>query len=184
MIEEVPLADGIILRPAAEQDVEALVRAYDRNRDHLKRWEPRRPDEFFTEAGQAKRLKGLLEDQAQGRAMAWVLADGEEIVGRATLSGIVRGPWLSSDLGYWVDGGYVGRGLATGAVREVCRMADEELGLHRIAASTLLDNAASQQVLVKTGFEPYGTAERYLEIDGRWQTCRLFQRILNDRPAF
>ncbi|MET7337046.1 GNAT family N-acetyltransferase [Nonomuraea sp. NPDC005650] len=184
MIEEVPLADGVILRPAAEQDAEALQRSYDRNREHLKQWEPRRPAEFFTLEGQAKRLMDVLEQQAQGRAMPWVLADGDEIVGRATLSGIVRGPWLSADLGYWVDGDYVGRGLATGAVREVCRLADEELRLHRIAASTLLDNAASQNVLVKTGFEPYGTADRYLEIDGRWQDCRLFQRILNDRPAF
>ncbi|KAB8188645.1 GNAT family N-acetyltransferase [Nonomuraea phyllanthi] len=184
MIEEAPLSDGVVLRPAAEQDAEALLQAYLRNRDHLRRWEPRRPEEFFTLQGQALRLKDLLEQRAQGRAMPWLLVEGEKVVGRMTLTGIVRGPWLSADLGYWVDGDYTGRGLATGAVREVCRIADQVLKLHRIAAGTLIDNAASQNVLLKTGFEPYGTAERYLEIDGRWQDHRLFQRILNDRPAF
>ncbi|NJP95544.1 GNAT family N-acetyltransferase [Nonomuraea sp. FMUSA5-5] len=184
MIEPIPLAGDVVLRLVTEQDAEALLAAYVRNRDHLRRWEPRRPDEFFTLAGQAERLKSLLELQARGQAAAWVLADGDLVVGRMTLSNIVRGPWLNADLGYWIDAGYVGRGLATTAVREVCRIADQELGLHRLAASTLLDNEASQSVLRKCGFEQFGEAPRYLEIDGRWQDHRLFQLILNDRPAF
>ncbi|MEV0385991.1 GNAT family N-acetyltransferase [Nonomuraea sp. NPDC050643] len=183
MIEAVTLAGDVVLRPVTERDTEALVDAYIRNRDHLRRWEPSRPAEFFTHAGQAERLKSLLEQQARGGAVAWVLADGERVVGRMTLSTIVRGPFLSADLGYWLDAGYTGRGLATQGVRAVCRMADQELGLHRIAASTLLDNVASQTVLRKAGFEPYGLAPRYLAIDGKWQDHRLFQRILHERPA-
>ncbi|TMR90188.1 GNAT family N-acetyltransferase [Nonomuraea basaltis] len=183
MIEPVPLTDGVILRPATKQDAEALLRAYTRNRDHLRRWEPRRSKEFYTLAGQAHRLKDLLEQRAAGRAMPWVLADGDEIVGRMTVNTIVRGPFLSADLGYWTDAEYTGRGLTTRAVMEVCRMADQDLGLHRIAAATLLDNVASQGVLRKAGFETVGMSPRYLEIDGKWQDHRLFQRILNDRPA-
>ncbi|MFC5835789.1 GNAT family N-acetyltransferase [Nonomuraea insulae] len=184
MIEEVTLADDVVLRPVTEQDAEALVAACVRNREHLKRWEPRRAEEYYTLPGQAERLKSLLDQQARGQAVAWAMADGEQIMGRMTLNNIVRGPWLSADLGYWMDYGYTGRGLATRAVLEVLRMADQELGLHRIAAGTLVDNVASQSVLRKTGFEQYGTPPRYLEIDGRWQDHHLFQRILNDRPAF
>ncbi|TDD21912.1 GNAT family N-acetyltransferase [Nonomuraea diastatica] len=183
MIAEVPLTDGVVLRPAAERDAEALLHAYVRNSEHLRRWEPRRPAEFFTLPGQVYRLKDLLAQQAQGRAMPWLLVHGNRVVGRMTLNTIVRGPWLSADLGYWIDAGYAGRGLTTRAVLAVCRMADQDLGLHRIAAGTLVDNVASQSVLRKAGFELYGTAPRYLEIDGCWQDHRLFQRILNDRPA-
>lgn len=178
------LIDDVVLRLATKQDAEAMLRAYVRNRDHLRPWEPRRPEEFFTLRGQARRLEDVLEQQAAGRTVPWVLADGDEIVGRMTLNTIVRGPWLSADLGYWIDARYTGRGLASRAVVEVCRMADQDLDLHRIAAATVLDNAASQRVLLKCGFEPYGLAPRYLEIDGKWQDHRLFQRILNDRPAF
>ncbi|WP_327587618.1 GNAT family N-acetyltransferase [Nonomuraea sp. NBC_00507] len=184
MIEAVSLIDDVVLRLATKQDAEAMLRAYVRNRDHLRPWEPRRPEEFFTLRGQARRLEDVLEQQAAGRTVPWVLADGDEIVGRMTLNTIVRGPWLSADLGYWIDARYTGRGLASRAVVEVCRMADQDLDLHRIAAATVLDNAASQRVLLKCGFEPYGLAPRYLEIDGKWQDHRLFQRILNDRPAF
>ncbi|WP_187414962.1 GNAT family N-acetyltransferase [Nonomuraea sp. PA05] len=184
MIEPVSLTDDVVLRLATEQDPEALHVAYVRNRDHLTPWEPRRPEEFFTVEGQATRLKGLLEQQAGGQAAAWVLADGDRVVGRMTLADIVRGPFLNAHLGYWIDFGYLGRGLATKAVREVCRIADEELGLHRVAAATLVHNEASQSVLRKCGFELFGTAPRYLEIDGRWQDHRQYQLILNDRPAY
>ncbi|GAA2822449.1 ribosomal protein S5-alanine N-acetyltransferase [Nonomuraea rubra] len=184
VIEPVQLDDHVVLRLVTEHDAEALQAAYVRNRDHLARWEPRRPDEFFTVEGQATRLKALLEQQARGQAVAWVLADGDRVVGRMTLNDIVRGPFLNAHLGYWIDAEYLGRGLATKAVREVCRIADQELGLHRVAAATLLGNEASQSVLRKCGFELFGTAPRYLEIDGRWQDHRQYQLILNDRPAF
>jgi [ribosomal protein S5]-alanine N-acetyltransferase len=183
VIEAVSLTDDVVLRPATQRDAAALLRAYTRNRDHLKRWEPRRREEFYTLAGQEHRLKDVLEQMRAGRALPWVLSDGKEIVGRVTLNSIVRGPFLSADVGYWIDVGHGGRGLTTKAVLEVCRMADQDLGLHRLAASTLLDNVASQHVLLKAGFEPIGVAPRYLEIDGKWQDQRLFQRILNDRPA-
>jgi ribosomal-protein-alanine N-acetyltransferase len=184
VIKETSLTDGVVLRPVAEQDAEALAQAYVRNRDHLRRWEPRRPADFFTAAGQAERLKDLAEQTAQGRVLPWVLADGDLVVGRLTLNNIVRGPSLSARVGYWLDAGYTGRGLATTAVLAVCRIADEDLRLHRLAAGTLLDNEASQAVLTRAGFEPYGIAPRYLEIDGRWQDHRMFQRLLNERPAF
>ena len=45
-----------------------------------------------------------------------------------------------------------------------------------------MHNTASQRVLERTGFAYYGTAERFLFIDGRWQDHRLYQRILHDDP--
>jgi ribosomal-protein-alanine N-acetyltransferase len=184
VIEPVTLPGGVVLRPLTEHDAPALTEAYVRNREHLRPWEPRRPESFYTLTIQAQMLEAMLAKQAAGQATAWVLADGDLIVGRMTLNDTVRGPFLSTNLGYWIDAGHTGRGLATAAVREVCRMADEELRLHRVAAGTLVHNVASQNVLRKAGFELYGTAPRYLEIDGRWQDHRLFQLILNDRPAF
>jgi ribosomal-protein-alanine N-acetyltransferase len=67
-------------------------------------------------------------------------------------------------------------------VRALSEVAARELGLHRFEAATLLDNTASQRVLVKSGFEPIGVAPRYLEINGEWRDHRIFQRILHDDP--
>ncbi|GGO60505.1 GNAT family N-acetyltransferase [Nonomuraea cavernae] len=177
-----PLADGVVLRPVAADDAEALAEAYTRNREHLRHWDPDRPDEFFTPEGQAARVKDQLEQRSTGRLVPYVLADGDTVVGCLNLNDIVLGPFRNAHLGYWVDARYNGRGLATAATLVACRVADERLRLHRIQAGTLLDNAASQRVLVKAGFEPIGVAPRYLHIDGAWQDHRLFQRILNERP--
>ncbi|MGW7366571.1 GNAT family N-acetyltransferase [Streptomyces sp. NPDC054841] len=156
----------------------ALAEAFARNREYMRPWEPRRAESFYTATAQAARL-------ADPRAYRWHLFDGDRgdrIVGEATLSGVALGPFRSAHLGYWVDGEYTGRGLATRLAEEVCRAAREELGLHRVEAATLLGNAASQRVLAKARFEVIGIAARYLHIDGEWRDHRLFQRILHDDP--
>lgn len=180
IVDEVKLGGGVVLRPLEQGDADALARAYAANRDHLRPWEPRREEVFFTLTGQAARVRDMLEQRRQGRLFPWVLADGPRVVGAMNLNNVVLGSFRSAHLGYWVDAGYTGRGLATGAVQAVCRAAGERLGLHRIQAGTLLDNAASQRVLRKCGFEEIGVARRYLHIDGEWRDHLLFQRVLHD----
>ena len=124
------------------------------------------------------RFQDLLSRQ---NTVPWVLIAGDRLVGTATLSNIVAGSWRSGDLGYWIDVAEVGRGLASAAVAAVCAIADSELLLHRIAASTRAENAASQRVLTKNGFEQYGFARNYLHINGAWGDSNLYQRILNAR---
>ncbi|MEU7135650.1 GNAT family N-acetyltransferase [Streptomyces sp. NPDC046261] len=180
------IAPGILLRPATPHDAAGLARAYRLNRAHLRPWEPRRGEAFFTTEGQAERLRDLAGLRRAGRAMPWVLmtGDGDEVVGVVNLSNIVQGPFRSTNLGYWIAAGHTGKGLATAAVTAVCRDADERLGLHRIEAGTVVSNSASQRVLAKCGFELIGTARNYLHIDGQWRDHLLFHRILNDRaPA-
>jgi ribosomal-protein-alanine N-acetyltransferase len=180
-IESGEIAAGVTLRLLAGDDAGALSTAYRDNREHLRPWEPRRPESFFTEAGQRERIEELLRLFSAGGAVPFVFeaADGR-IIGAITLTGIVRGPFCSSSLGYWVAEGQQRRGLATAAVRRVCRIARDTVGLHRIEASTLLANTGSQRVLDKCGFEQIGMAPKYLHIDGEWRDCRLFQRILHD----
>ena len=52
-----------------------------------------------------------------------------------------------------------GRGVATAAVRELCRLAVARHGLRTLRAATSRENAASQKVLVKAGFVPTGPAD-------------------------
>ncbi|MGW7412737.1 GNAT family N-acetyltransferase [Streptomyces sp. NPDC054863] len=178
-----PLAvtHDVLMRPLEEEDFSGLCRAYLRNRDYLRPWEPRRGEGFFTEQGQADRVRGQLKEQDAGRLVPWVLSLGHEVVGAVTLSNVALGPFRSANLGYWIDAEQAGRGLATEAVLAVCRAADEQLDLHRIEAGTVIANPASQRVLAKCGFDVIGTAPDYLHIDGEWRDHVLFQKILNGR---
>ncbi|MEU0101165.1 GNAT family protein [Streptomyces sp. NPDC006267] len=176
-------APDVGLRPAAITDAPAFAAAFTRNRAYLRRWEPVRPESFYTVEGQAARLTALLADRDAGRAMPWVLADADDrVIGAFTLSAVERGPFRNARLGYWVGEDRAGQGLATAAVGAVCDAARDRLGLHRVEAATVTDNAPSQRVLAKAGFERIGTAPGYLHINGRWSDHHLFQRLLHDDP--
>ena len=174
------LCGSVSIRPLDVLDAPGLTAAYVRNRDYLLPWEPARPDDFYTIGGQQDTVARNMAEQASGRGCLWVLADGPDIVGRISLNNLIRGAFLSGDLGYWVAEGHQGRGVASAAVEAVCRMAINDLGLHRIQAGTLIDNVASQKVLERCLFTRIGVAPRYLRINGRWQDHILFQRILHD----
>lgn len=152
--------------------------AYRENREHLAPWEPRREDAFFTEAGQADRLRSMLSALSVGAEQPWILTSGSTVIGTVTLTGLVRGAFLSAHVGYWVDARHQGRGICSAALRIVVKHAHDELGLHRLQASVLPHNAPSRSVLERTGFTLIGTAPSYLRIDGRWQDHLLYQRIL------
>jgi ribosomal-protein-alanine N-acetyltransferase len=172
---------GYLIRELELADAPALCAAYIRNKEHLAPWEPIRPASYYTPSGQEAIVRTRLDEQAAGRGASWVVAHGDDIVGHVSLSNIVRGVFQSCNLGYWTDHAHIGRGLATAAVQAACQAAADR-GLHRVEAATLLENEASQAVLLKCGFTPIGAAPAYLFIAGRWQDHRLFQRTLHDEP--
>jgi ribosomal-protein-alanine N-acetyltransferase len=143
-------------------------------------FEPVRPAGYSTEAGQAERIADLLARTAEGRAHGFVVLDDGELAGRITLSEVVRGPLQSANVGYWVDQGRNGRGLATRALAALLDTAFGELGLHRVAACTRLENHASQRVLAKNGFTRIGIARRHLFVGGEWRDQILFERLADD----
>lgn len=178
------IIDGVEMRALTAGDAAGLAEALVRNRAFMAPFEPARTEAYYTEPGQRARIEGMLGERDEGRLVPYVLAEagGGAPVGAISLASITRGPLCSGGVGYWVDRAWNGRGLATAAVEEVCRVARDELGLHRVEAGTLLDNVRSQRVLAKAGFEPYGVAPRYLHIAGAWRDHRLFQRLLHDAP--
>ena len=179
-MNHVPLEAQLSLRPLELADARQLARSYQHNRQHLEPWEPARAAEFFTEAHQAASLAAAAEARRNGSAFTFGLFEHDALIGRFNISGVVRGAFHSASLGYWIDHEYTGRGLASRAVAAVRTIALNELGLHRLEASTLLHNYGSQRVLEKNGFIRIGTAPRYLQIAGRWQDHHLYQAILHD----
>jgi [ribosomal protein S5]-alanine N-acetyltransferase len=169
-----------LVRP---DDVPAITDLLRVNRDFLAPWEPVRTGDYFTEEAQLALVESGLAAYERGTAVPHVILDDGELVGRVTLNDIVRGPFQSCHLGYWVAQAANGRGVATAAVVAIARVAFGEIGLHRIEASTLPHNAASQRVLERNGFVRIGMAPEYLSIAGSWQDHVLFQLIAPESSA-
>ena len=166
------------LRPLAIGDAERLAELVTRSREFLAPWEPERPDSYFTVAGQREAVAQSLRSRAGGLTEPFVILDEDGLVaGRITLNNIVRGPFQSASMGYWLDEQSTGRGLATMAAGGLVELAFAVLGLHRVEAGTMPHNLASQAVLLRNGFEQFGYAPRYLAIAGVYSDHVLFQRL-------
>jgi ribosomal-protein-alanine N-acetyltransferase len=174
-----PLVSGAQIRQLRRDDAVRLSGAYLRNRDHLAPWEPARAEEFFTPGHQQKVIADKLAQLSVGQEMPWILLDGERTIGAVTLAGVVRGPFLSANLGYWVDRDVSGQGIGSAAVNFAVEQARTALGLHRIQAATLVHNAPSRKILQRAGFQEIGIAQHYLNIAGTWQDHQLHQLILH-----
>jgi [ribosomal protein S5]-alanine N-acetyltransferase len=121
-----------------------------------------RGDEFFDQF--ADRYGALLAEQEAGIGAFYVLvAEDGSVLGRFNLYDIEDG---AAVLGYRVAQHVAGRGVATAAVRELCRLAAARHGLRILQAATSRGNAASQRVLTKAGFVPVGPADP-AEIGGK-----------------
>jgi [ribosomal protein S5]-alanine N-acetyltransferase len=165
------------------EDAPILAELLTANRDFLAPWEPIRREDYFTTEAQRAVVRSALDRHEQGSLLPHVILDeSARVVGRITLNEIVRGPFESCRLGYWVSEAAGGRGLATTAVRHIKRVAFEDEGLHRIEAATLLHNVRSQRVLERNGFVRFGVAPAYLNIAGRWQDHAIYQ-IVATAPA-
>jgi len=167
------------IRLLSLDDIPALAELFGANRVFLAPWEPERGVDYFSIDGQRVVVEEALDRYEQGLTYPHViLDDAGEVVGRINIGNIVRGPFQSCGVGYWVSEHANGRGLATAALSEIKELAFGQLGLHRMEAGTLAHNVRSQRVLEKNGFVRFGLAPSYLEIAGRWQDHALYQ-VLN-----
>ncbi len=104
-----------------------------------------------------ERFRALLAEQQTGRVAYYVLVDEDgSVIGRFNLRDIDDG---AAEVGYRVAERAAGRGVATAAVEELCRLAVSRHGLRTLRARTTHENAASQRVLTKAGFAPTGAAD-------------------------
>jgi len=169
------------IRLLEADDAEALAAVVVRSREFLEPWEPIRPDHYFTVEGQSEVIADSLRRHAEGTLLPQVILDeAGAVVGRINLNNIVRGPFQSASVGYWLAQEAGGRGLATAAVAEIVRVAFTEEGLHRVEAGTIPENFRSQMVLRRNGFTQFGYAPRYLNIAGTWADHLLFQKLADD----
>lgn len=88
-------------------------------------------------------------DRGERREFVVEEASSETPLGRVGLSGPSNG---SAEIGYWVDPRARGRGVATDAVRTVCRWAFTTLDLDLIEWRCEVGNTASRRVAEKAGF--------------------------------
>ncbi|OFW77122.1 MAG: alanine acetyltransferase [Alicyclobacillus sp. RIFOXYA1_FULL_53_8] len=166
----------IDLRQLELNDAVSLLDLRQRNREFLVPWEPVQPESHFTLIGQQEAIEKLRSNWESGTGYGFgiFLRSTGLLVGRITLSNVVRGAWESCTLGYFLDQGMNGRGYMTEAVRLTAAFAFQDANLHRVQAAVMPKNAGSIRVLENVGFRYEGFAEYYLRINDVWEHHNLY----------
>jgi ribosomal-protein-alanine N-acetyltransferase len=124
------------------------------NRAYFARSITDRGDAFFERFASVHEAR--LAEQETGEGAYYVLVDDDgSVLGRFNL---IIGDDGVAEVGYRVAEGVAGRGVATAAVRDLCRIAATHHGVRRLRAATSHQNVASQRVLEKAGFVAVGPA--------------------------
>lgn len=164
------------LKPLFDIDVEEIVQLYLRNQIFLRPYEPVRPQEYFTVPGQRVVLDVAKQAWENDVSYAFAVCEpaSDRMIGRITLSNVVRGSWQNATIGYFISEDMGGYGYATEAVRLAVDYALGPARLHRIQAAIMPKNVRSARVIEKAGFEYEGLARYYLQIDDVWEDHQIY----------
>ncbi len=163
----------IMLRPLVLADFEDWREVRQRNREWLLKWEPKpppgQPDDTESKPAFNARCGAREREWQLGTGYGFgIFVDGA-FAGEINLSGVQRGPFQNTYVGYWMDEARAGNGYVPEALVTVSRFAFEDLRLHRLQVAIIPRNRPSRRVVEKLGFREEAYHPRYLHIDGAWR---------------
>jgi ribosomal-protein-alanine N-acetyltransferase len=175
--------DRLTLRPPTHSDYAQWAALRAESQDFLTPWEPSWNPDHLTRKAFTNRVYWASRSINSGTALPVFIFHREHqtILGAITLDNIRRGPSQAGTLGYWIGQRHARNGYMRESIHAMVHHAFEKLGLSRIEAACLPENAPSRALLEQSGFKYEGVAQSYLQIDGRWRTHVLYAALRSDR---
>ncbi len=162
--------DRVVVRLPEQRDADHIAAYYMRNERHLAEFLTV-PKELCSAGFWRMRIESVRREFLDDRSCKTFIFDRDDatVIGAATLSEFVRGPFQAAYLGYSLAQERQGQGLMHAALKLLLTFAFTKLNLHRIMANYMPRNHRSAAVLERLGFVKEGTAKDYLLINGVWQ---------------
>jgi len=175
--------ERLVLRVIDGTFVQLVLDYFNRNREHLREFDPLRSENFYTVENRKKAIEQELVDIANGEQLRlWIFEKSdvnfEKIVGTICFSNIIRGFFLSCYVGYSIDFEERNKEYITESLKKGVEIMFDEYKLHRIEATVMPQNIPSLQVLKKVNFKNEGLSKKYQKINGKWEN-HLHMVLLN-----
>lgn len=175
----------LALRQLGPQDAAAVCEYGLRTREFHRKWEPVRPDDWWDRDVVAERLEVELAEALADRGLTLYLFErgGTRVIGRVVLMRIQRGSMQRAEIGYGLAFDAQGHGYMSEALRELCRIAFDDLLLHRLEINILPENARSIALAERCGFLHEGVSRDAYRIAGEWRDHLRYARLSTDAPV-
>ena len=174
---------NIFIRLPQRRDYIEWRHLRDKNYESLKNWEPDGTSLNLSYQNFKSRVwwanKGFEEKKVL--SMLIFKKSDQALMGSITLENIIRKPFYSSNLGYWMGQEYRRLGYMSCAIECLLQFADNNWGITKFYAATLGENTPSISLLKKLNFCEEGKLLKYLKINGVWRDHLLFSHISVNR---
>lgn len=170
------------LRILTEEDAAIFTDLLLANKEYWTVFEPRHESSYYTVSVQRNKIRESIYQMRDRREYNFGIFDAEtsRLIGHISLYSIKRLPFSSGFVGYSIDQGETGRGLATEAVRIVTKFAIETVSLHRVEAFVSPRNVGSVKVLENAEFVREGLLRKLLYINGKWEDHYMYAVLAED----
>ncbi|MCM1158603.1 MAG: GNAT family N-acetyltransferase [Bacteroidales bacterium] len=159
----------LILKIEDQTKAADVLEFYEKNKALFERFEPTRPEQFYTLAYQTATLHCEYTQFVKGKALRYYVylkTQPEIIIGSVNFSRLEHGPFSRASIGYKFDAAYHGHGYAWEACQAAIPIMFSQYRIHRLEARVATDNVASIRLLERLGFLFEGIEYQSVEVNG------------------
>lgn len=145
---------------------------YENNRDLFERFEPTRPENFYTLAYQKAAMQYEYSEIIKGNSLRYYIYLKEmpnTIIGSINFSRLEHGPFSKASIGYKIDSAYHGHNYATEACKAAIPVMFSNYKIHRIEARVSPNNIPSIKLLEHLNFRFEGIEYQSVEVNGSYK---------------
>lgn len=176
----IAVREGITLRNFRPEEADAIFEVVQRNIAHLHFMHWASPDYSLDSARDF--VERSARNAAAGDSLSLGLFSSDEFIGSVgyvTFDTNAR----KTEIGYWIDAGFEGKGIVTDAVRCLVDFAFEQLRMNRIEIRCISENERSAAVAKRLGFRQEAHLREYEIRNGRAYDYLTFGLLRSDRAA-
>ena len=159
------VSESIKLQLLIEKDAEKFYNLIDKNKEYLKEFMPRMLE--TKSVGDTRDvIKIFLNQIIENNGFRAAIYYNLDMVG---IVGFKYMDWqnMKTEMMYWIDQDYTGKGIATECVEKLINVAFYEYGMNKIIIKSSVKNIGSKKIAEKCGFTIEGTLkEDELLMDG------------------
>lgn len=172
--------ERLILKVLTPDYLREVLEFQVRNKELFEKYEPSRPDNFYTFSHQQAILKKEYKLALKLDSIRFYIFKKDTpdtIIGTVCLHDIIHSPYSCCELGYKFDAAWHRMGYATESISALLPVIFKDLNLHRVFARVVPDNEASIGLLHSLGFFQEGLERESIQIQGKWTDHLRYAKI-------
>lgn len=163
--------DRLILTIEDSNKTSEILAFYQNNKDLFERFEPTRPNNFYTLEYQRAAVSYEYSEIIKGKTLRYYVYLKEQpdtIIGSVNFSRMEHGPFSKATIGYKMDAAHHGQGYAFEACQAAIPVIFSNYNIHRIEARVAPNNIPSIKLLERLGFRFEGIEYQSVEVNGHY----------------